>query len=255
MCTLVILNDYLDDFPLVVAANRDERYDRKSSPPDVHLVGGTSFIRPWDDEKNGTWMGVSQAGWFVSLTNQDDGKHDDTALSRGKVISDCLYAGTHSAAAKVIAGLQPERYNPFNLVFGRAGAMFLCRVCPTCDLEFEPLQPGIIVISNDCVGNRYQHKVEHAQAVACRIDPRGGIDAAMDELFRLLGDHSHARNDDPFQALCVHAEEYAFGTRSTSVVTVSNQGGVEYWYSEGHPCQSQGLTLAGRLLHLDLKEL
>jgi uncharacterized protein with NRDE domain len=255
MCTLVVLNEHIEGFPLIVAANRDERYNRQSSPPEVVYNGRVSLLRPWDHEKDGTWTGIAQDGWFVGLTNQDDGKHDEHMLSRGKVVDACLEAGSHTLAARILTKLDSTRYNPFNMVFGRPGAMFLSRVCPGHDLEMEPLAKGIHVISNDCCGNRYQHKVEHAHAVACRLDPKGGIDAVHDELFRMLSDHSHARDDDPFQALCVHAEEHAFGTRSTSIITVSNDKDVEYWYSEGHPCQSPGLTLAGRLLHLDLKGL
>jgi uncharacterized protein with NRDE domain len=249
MCTLVVLNELIEGFPLVIAGNRDERYDRTSLPPEIVKASDVMIIRPWDAEKDGTWLGIAQDGWFVGLTNQDDGKHNSKTLSRGKIVDDCLHMGNHAKAARLLLGLDKELYNPFNVIFGRPGAMFLCRVCPGLKLELEPLAPGVHVISNDCCGVKYQHKVEHAHACACRIDPKGGIDAVHDELFRMLGDHRHARDDDPFQALCVHAEEYAFGTRSTSIITVSNQKDVEYWYSEGHPCQSHGLTLAGRMVH------
>lgn len=251
MCTIVVLNEYIEGFPLVVAANRDERYDRQSSPPDIKVAGSKCLIRPWDDEKNGTWTGASQGGWFVGLTNQDDGKHDPDKLSRGRIVDECLRYGNHSAVARTLAGLDRSRYNPFNLVFGRPGAMFLSRVCPERGLEMDMLPSGVSVISNDCYDNKYQHKVEHAKAAACRIDPSGGIDNVHDVLFRMLGDHSHARDDDPFQALCVHADDYAFGTRSTSIITVSKDKDVEYYYSEGHPCQSEGLSCVGKLMHLD----
>jgi hypothetical protein len=75
----------------------------------------------------------------------------------------------------------------------------------------------------------------------------------IDELFHVLGDHASA-SVDPFQALCVHADDIEFGTRSTSIITVSNQGNVEYWYSEGRPCMSSGLTLGGSLLHREPTE-
>jgi uncharacterized protein with NRDE domain len=249
MCTLMVLSEYLDGYPLVVAANRDERYDRASVPPELNVASGVACLRPWDQEKDGTWLGVAQNGWFVGLTNQDDGKHDPNALSRGKVVTECLHAGNHAAAAKCLQRLDVERYNPFNMVFGRPGAMFLSRICPGCQLEMEPLPPGVSVISNDCCANKYQHKVEHARAAACCIDPMGGIDNAIEGLFHLLGDHTHARDDDPFQSLCVHAEEHAFGTRSTSIITVSKGLDVEYWYSEGHPCKSTGLRRFGCLPH------
>jgi uncharacterized protein with NRDE domain len=255
MCTLIVLNEYLDGYPLIVAANRDERYDRESSPPEVITNGDKSLIRPWDHEKDGTWIGIAQDGWFVGLTNQDNHDHDDCLLSRGKVVDVCLEAGNHVLVARYLTQLDPTCYNPFNIVFGRPGAMFLTRVCPGHGLEMEPLPTGISVISNDCCGKRYQRKVNHAHALACNIGPNDGELSVSSELFRLLSDHTHATVDDPFQALCVHADDRGFGTRSTSIVTVSNDGNVEYWYSEGPPCRSDGLTLTGRLLRLGFDDL
>lgn len=241
MCTIVVLNEYVEGYPLVVAANRDERYDRRSRPPEVDR----GFIRPWDDERDGTWLGVSSTGWFVGITNQDDGHHDATALSRGKVVEACLQAENHCAAAKVLKGLELGRYNPFNVVFGRPGAMFLTRAWEGHELEMLPLVDGINVVSNDCWGSAYRPKTTVASTAVGRIMPGDPITEVRSALVKALS--CHCSGDDPFQSLCVHADEHAFGTRSTSIITVSNEGIVEYWYSEGHPCMSAGLTLAGVL--------
>lgn len=242
MCTVVILNECIDGYPLIVAANRDERYDRKSSPPETH----GNVIRPWDDEKDGTWMGVRRDGWFVGITNQDDGMHDSHALSRGKVVSACLEVDNHHAIAKILKALDPSRYNPFNLVFGRPGVVFLARVKADHELELIPLEPGINIISNDCWGRQYDQKVARATQLAKNIKGQNIIQVIVDLLTVM---HDHDESEDPFQSLCVHAEEHAFGTRSTSIITVSNQKDVDYWYSEGHPCQSNLLLHVGHLPH------
>ena len=259
MCTLIILNEQRVDYPLIVAANRDELYARKSRPPETHQIGGKTVITPLDEEKGGTWMGVAQDGWFVGITNQDDGKHDEHLSSRGKVVLAILNAGNHSAAARILAGLDPERFNPFNLIFGKPGAMFLTRVMTGHDIEMEPLPKGINVISNDCWGNRYAEKTEWAKRMAWSLtdDPPVPFEDVRTRLLITLASHFNNRlaKDDPFQAVCVHADEHAFGTVSTSLITVSNQGVVEYWYKEGAACQQTSLTLAGRLLHLDLSDL
>lgn len=254
MCTLIVLNEVVPDHPLVVAANRDERYDRKSSPPDKHLVNSRHILAPTDEEKGGTWMGVAQDGWFVGITNQDDGHHDEGKASRGGIVLAVLHAGSHTAAARVLASLDPERFNPFNLVWGKPGAMFLTRILPGQNIEMEPLPQGIHVISNDCWGHRYDQKLDWAKRSAWSFTsdppPEGGIETIRRYLLLVLASHHNDTPDDPFQSLCVHADEHSFGTRSSSVITVSNQGVVEYWYSEGAPCQSRGLLLAGSLLHL-----
>ena len=257
MCTIIVLNEHVKDHPLVVAANRDERYDRPSHPPRTSTVVGPDGVRtlimPLDGLHGGTWIGVTQDGWFVALTNQDDPEHQDTS-SRGHIVLKLLEAGNHRTAARILAQLDLTAYNPFNVVFGRPGAMFLSTVSVGVVLDMEPLPPGVTVISNDCVGTRYQRKANHAHALACGIDEGTEVGPSRDALFRLLADHGNS-SPDPFQALCVHTSQHAFGTRSTSVVTVSNDGRTEYWYSEGAPCQSTGLELAGSMLHLDLRDL
>jgi len=250
MCTLVVLNEQIDGYPLIIAANRDERYDRRSQAPVITHFEDNDFIRPWDDEKDGTWMGVARDGWFVGITNQDDGRHEPDALSRGKVVSDCLYAGNHCGAAKVLKSLELKRYNPFNMVFGRPGAMFLTRCWDGHEMEMEPLPKGVNVISNDCWGTAYDAKLEYAKMLTHGMLEGASvtdIDNIVKKLLIIMSNHRNRTSEDPFQSLCVHAEERAFGTRSTSIITVSNDKVVEYWYTDGHPCQHDELRLVGRL--------
>jgi len=75
-------------------------------------------------------------------------------------------------------------------------------------------------------------------------------------LMTTLASHfSHRQaKDDPFQAVCVHADEHCFGTVSSSLITVSNQGLVEYWYKDGPACQHNPLTLVGRMARQETHE-
>jgi len=255
MCTLIILNNVIEGYPLVIASNRDERYDRKSKPPEVVEHNGKRFIRPWDDKKDGTWLGISESGWFVGLTNQDDAQHHNDKLSRGKVVVNCLHAGTHNAVARILSNVDPEYYNPFNLVFGRPGSMFLARIMQGKPVEMEEIPEGISVISNDCWGDKYDAKLLRAGALsAVYLSESQTIDNLVDGLHEVLSDHSTVQKDDPFQALCVHALEHHFGTRSTSIIAVSNSSEVEYWYSEGPACCSSAV-LTCSLKNNDEKDL
>jgi uncharacterized protein with NRDE domain len=245
VCTLVVLNEYIEGYPLIVAANRDDHYDRKCKLPKTF----GDFIKS-QDENEGTWIGIGRDGWFVCVINQDDGKHDAYAASRGSIVDECLRAENHYAAARIIKSLELERYNPFNIIFGRPRAMFLVRAFAGHELEMIPLELGINVISNDCWGRRYEKKCSWAkQFVLNTLDKPliHGIDAVLRRLMIVMGSHHNATEEDPFQSLCVHAEKHAFGTRSTSIITVSNHMDVEYYYSEGHPCQSYVPTIVGNL--------
>lgn len=259
MCTLIILNEVTPGYPLIVAANRDEQYGRSSSPPTTTDLPGLSVICPKDEVRGGTWIGVADCGWFVGITNQDDGKHDDNKLSRGQVVRRMLTSPTHAEAARVLASIDPNNYNPFNLVFGRPGAMFLSRILPGERVEMEPLPQGVSAVSNDCWGGRYAEKIGWARDMAWSMvdePPVTDIVQVRSRLMGTLASHFAHRvaKDDPFQAVCVHADEHSFGTVSSSLITVSNQGLVEYWYKDGPACQHSPLTLVGRLLHQEPHE-
>ncbi|MBL8251159.1 MAG: NRDE family protein, partial [Candidatus Competibacter sp.] len=71
MCLILIAYRYQPDYPLVVAANRDEFYERP-----------TAALAAWDDaphvvagrdlQAGGTWLGITRTGRFAALTNYRD---------------------------------------------------------------------------------------------------------------------------------------------------------------------------------------
>ena len=66
MCILAIGVDCHPDWPLVIAHNRDEEWDRCTDPPQAH--DGVIYAR--DAFAGGTWMGLNGAnGAFAALTN------------------------------------------------------------------------------------------------------------------------------------------------------------------------------------------
>ena len=71
MCLLVLAYRCHPEFPLIVAANRDEFFQRPTAaadfwPDQPHVLAGR------DLEQNGTWMGVTKNGRFAALTNVRD---------------------------------------------------------------------------------------------------------------------------------------------------------------------------------------
>lgn len=249
MCTVIVLNNCVNGHPLIVAANRDEFYNRPASPPSVIDRGELRIIRPWDNERAGTWIGASRGGWFVALTNQDMGSElPKASKSRGWIVDECLRAGNHRDAARVLAGLDPTQVNPFNIVFGRPGSVFLCRVLLGHAVEMQPLCDGVHVISNDCWGSMYDSKTALArQRVVATASTKQNITDVVASLVDVLSDHTLSVGNEPYQSLCVHADEDGFGTRSTSIITVTSNNDVLYYYVEGHPCERRGIEFIGSI--------
>ena len=67
MFTLIVFRGVDPRFPLVIAANRDERQTRPTREP-ADLAGG--ICAPIDLVHGGSWIGVNARGLTASITNR-----------------------------------------------------------------------------------------------------------------------------------------------------------------------------------------
>ena len=98
MCILFLALGQHEDFPLIVATNRDEFHQRPSSP--MHYwPDHPGILAGRDDQAGGTWLGVSKAGRFCAVTNLRTGTPlNPTARTRGELIPGFLDSDPDSAA-------------------------------------------------------------------------------------------------------------------------------------------------------------
>ncbi|OIR03056.1 hypothetical protein GALL_148340 [mine drainage metagenome] len=118
MCLILLAWRAHPEYPLVVAANRDEFFERPTAPAQF-WVDAPDILGGRDLSAGGTWMGITRDGRFAALTNyREPGRQKADAPSRGQLVGDFL-AGS-MAAPDYLAALQPEAavYNGFNLICG-----------------------------------------------------------------------------------------------------------------------------------------
>src|SRR5262245_36752984 len=90
MCLIFLSLNNHPTYKLIVVANRDEFYSRKTTPAqfwDDHpqILGGR------DLEAHGTWMAMTKSGRISMVTNYRDLKNlKQQAPSRGQLVSDYL---------------------------------------------------------------------------------------------------------------------------------------------------------------------
>ncbi len=232
MCTLIALHQVHRDLPLVVAANRDELYARRSSPPMVlrespRVVGGR------DEEKGGTWLGVSEHGFFVGITNQRTPSLPDMSLrSRGEVVMTALAADSVQHAVDALAALDARQYNSFNLMLGDARRLWVAYARrESAAVEVIALGPGIWALPNDRLGSPDFPRADRAVELAAPL-----VSLPWPELVpraqAMLADHQ----GDAMHALCVHTPIY--GTRSSALLAISERGVERYLHADGPPCES-----------------
>ncbi len=259
MCTIVVASRLRADFPLIVAANRDEFLGRPALPPAERSPG---LIAGVDLEKGGTWLGATRAGLFVGLTNQ----HTEHLLgpaprSRGEVVLGALEARSLDAALAFLRGLDMSLYNPFNLLLGDATRLVVGYSWRGQRMELLDLPPGLHVLANDALRSPLYPKTWRAARL---VEPL--LDQPWETLApglaRALGDHAlppWAGPDEPppatapdtvplpvcdeelrpvarsLQSVCVHTG-HGYGTRSASLVAIGPNGLARYLFADGPPC-------------------
>ncbi|MCH2258621.1 MAG: NRDE family protein [Alteromonas sp.] len=151
MCILFIANNMRDDYPLIIAANRDEFYARPTAPSSFwkshpHLLAGQ------DLEANGTWMGVTRNGYVAALTNvRDPHNINKNAVSRGELVANWLKHDSVEmkpvAQSQYLATLEKtrHRYNGYNLLFGDINSL---KVYNNVNNSTHIIDTGVYGLSN-----------------------------------------------------------------------------------------------------------
>jgi len=220
VCTLAFAWREFEDAPLVVAANRDEAVGRPSDPPAVR-PDHPGVLMPRDAEAGGTWMGVTGDGLFVGVTNRRASVEGDR--SRGLLVTDALGADAAREAAEIVEGELAERdYSGFNLVLADREDCLL--YVWDGSLSRRELDPGVHVVVNAGADG----ETEKSRTVRATLSGHGSVDAWLDAARTALRDHD--------AGVCVHRGGY--GTRSSSLVTLSADGTVSYEFADGPPCEA-----------------
>src|SRR5436309_2808690 len=97
MCMLAILYRVVDGCPVIVAANREEFFDRQGSPPE-HWDACPAIVAGRDPRAGGTWLGVNQHDVLCAITNRPKGPVPSDLRSRGLLCRELLTCHTARAA-------------------------------------------------------------------------------------------------------------------------------------------------------------
>jgi uncharacterized protein with NRDE domain len=260
MCTIIALQGLREDFPVVVAANRDEFYARPATPP-RRLLEEPVAAGGRDLSAGGTWMGVTAGGFFVAVTNRRGlAPGMVQAKSRGTLVLEALRLGQTQAVRAMLSEIDARAYNEFNLMFGDANGLWLAYGRQGGDgaLHAEPMPDGLHVLPNDRLDSPEFPKCERARSL---VEP--SAQATWPELRQTLqealgDDHTVLTEPPPsapaffttelttkLSALCVRTPLY--GTRSSSVVALQHGRCAHYLHAEGPPDETAFEEVTGLL--------
>lgn len=147
MCLILLAWQMHPDWPLVVAANRDEFHARPSAaaapwPDAPHIVAGR------DLQAGGTWLGVNQNRHFAAVTNYRQANAGPGNLSRGALTRNFLLADV--PAADYIRQIDDTAYAGYNLLVAdrQTGLWYRSNRRPPGRPEVQALPPGVHGVSN-----------------------------------------------------------------------------------------------------------
>lgn len=220
MCILFIAVNQHPQFPLIVAANRDEYHARPAQA--LHSwQDKAGIIAGRDLQAGGTWLGLHQQGRFAALTNiRRPDLIRDEAPSRGDLVVDALESEDSGDYGRSLrAGSQ---HNPYNLVFGDIQRLY---VYSSVKRELSLLDTGFHSISNgepDAAWPKMQRGVQMLeQAVAAKKLEESALLAMMRDNTRapdrfLPNTGVGIEAERLLSPIYIEGEDY--GTRTTSLL-------------------------------------
>lgn len=228
MCLILLAWQAHAEYPLIVAANRDEFYARRTASADF-WPESPNLLAGRDLEAGGSWLGVSRSGRFAAVTNYRQGPNErKNTPSRGKLVTEFLQESVSPAA--YLAALESEKaaeYNGFNLLAGDLNT--LCCLSNRANAPVK-LEPGIHGLSNHLIDTPWPKvsagKTALAQAIGLLPDIEPLLQVLQDK--RIAPDEAlpqtgiRLESERLLSSVFIHSENY--GTRSSTLVIRDRQG-------------------------------
>jgi uncharacterized protein with NRDE domain len=257
MCLIAFAVRARPGLPLLLAANRDEFFERPTAP--LHrwaLPGGQEVLGGRDLRDSGTWLGVSLAGRVAMLTNVRGGPAGQGLRSRGELATRWL---SGLRLETLLAELDPQTYGGFNLVIGdlHTGTWHWLSNCdPQCpnkgvvpQLTSRSLAPGVYGLSNAALDTPWPKTLRLKAAVTEVLNSSTSaaqLSGWESGLARALADETLAPAEQlpatgvglahelGLSSAFVRLPEHGYGTRSSLVLGISATKQPARWQLDAH---------------------
>lgn len=234
MCTILFAYKAHPKYPLIVAANRDEFYERPTK--EAHYWESHEGVLAGRDLKAcGTWLGLHTSGRFGALTNFRDFRlpHGDKT-SRGEIVLNYLMDQNDTTSYMDSLKVDKAKYDPYNALFYEGEQMYYIN---NITGQYHSVEPGVHGLSNQFLDTPWFKVRKGRQRLQEIIQPQAEVDPQV--LFELLDDREQAEiielpdtgmDRELEQVLSsLHIETETYGTRYKSVVLYGVDGTVSFY--------------------------
>ena len=190
MCLILFSYQQHPEYPLIIAANRDEFYERPTKAAG-YWEDYPNILAGRDVEAGGTWMGINEQGKIAMLTNFRDLSNNKTnAPSRGKLVSNFLQNESDASVYLQAIAQKGETYNGFNLICGEPKSL---QYYGNYQQGVHPINAGIHGLSNALLDTPWP-KVEKGKTKLRHLIKTNAVNS--NDLFTLLYDDERAPEEE-----------------------------------------------------------
>ncbi|HET9149246.1 MAG TPA: NRDE family protein [Alphaproteobacteria bacterium] len=219
MCTMVILRRPAHSWPVLVAANRDERSDRPWKAPARHWPDRPEVVGGIDELAGGSWLALNDTGVLAAILNRRGSLGPEAGKrSRGELVLEALDHPDAHDAVGAMSDLNGLAYRPFNMVIAdNRDAYWLRHAGESAEVEIRPLPLGLSMLTAGDLNEtsprirRYLPRFRDAAVP----DPEAGDWNAWEAL---LAAREHDESD-PRAAMAI-VTDGPFGTVSSSLIAL-----------------------------------
>ena len=230
MCLVALAIDENRRFPLVIATNRDEFFDRPAARMGwwTPAEGGPEILAGRDLLAGGTWMGLTASGRLALVTNvRRPVEIDLDAPSRGSIVPHWLR--TEMRADQFWMQTSLSGHAPFNLIAAdfRRGDCFWA----SNDLAIpRRIERGIFGLSNASLDTPWPKVVKLKERLGEALQNAESIDSLSSQLFTALSDREPAPDDQLpstgidrdrerlLSSAFIRTPDGSYGTRCSTVI-------------------------------------
>ena len=228
MCLIVFAYKAHPKYKLILAANRDEFYERPTAVANW-WEDHTSILAGRDLKAQGTWMGVDKNGRFAAVTNYRDASNvKENVKSRGDLPVNFLAKNKVSIEYNAEVLEEADQYTGFNLL-----TMDKDMVCiNNYENKINVLESGIYGLSNallDVVWPKVEKAKNNFQIIINgNFSPNNLIELMQDE--EVVCDEKLPQTGLPLEteravsAMCIRTSNY--GTCCSTIITIDYNGNV-----------------------------
>jgi uncharacterized protein with NRDE domain len=232
MCLIFVALDVHPKYPVIIAANRDEFYDRPTAPA-AFWPENPELLAGRDLRAGGTWLGITRTGRIAALTNYRD-PHDNRpdAPSRGLLVTGFLLSEEPPSGYLDRLANDASSYNGFNFLAGQNRDFYWYS---NRGDGIQKLSPGIHGLSNRLIDTPWP-KVEKGKRKLEEIASSEKV--TTEDFFQLLSDRTMPADERlPDTGVGLEWERIlapmfisspTYGTRSSTVILLDRSGRITF---------------------------